>query len=234
MSYKLKKHIVEGNQLQLKQKLEKDVKKIQFLNRWIDKNIQRDKKTVALNKLLLSVANYLEVTMQSLNIHVSVLALSTRNQYELNIRVRAILKIDDELDKWFSEVLTDKVQTLEAFLQIGTENKNLAERDILQNEINRLNLLRDKYDLPNIKKPESSGQLAELVGQKKEHKTLFKIITKLVHPSSYLVNDYISAASSENKKILQIHAQMYAYDSVVRICDHLKIPNEVCKPYVKT
>jgi hypothetical protein len=233
MSRKLKDHVVEGNQLQLKKKLDKSVKKIKFLNRWIDKNIPRDNKAPALSKLLLSVGDFLEVTKHSLNMHVSVLALSARNQYELNIRIRTILEIDTELDKWCSEALTDMAQTLEAFLQLDTENENLNGRNIIHNEIRRLDGLKNKHNLPDIKRPESTGQLAKLIGQEEEHKTLFKIITKLVHPSSYLVNDYTNASSSENHKILQIHAQLYAHDSVVRICGHFEIPDEICKPYIQ-
>ena len=89
----------------------------------------------------------------------------------------------------------------------------------------------NKYGFPTVKQPVSTGNLANKVGQEGEHKALFKLYSKLVHPSSYLVNDYGGASSVENQKILQIHAQLYAYDTVTRVCEELSVPYEISKPY---
>ena len=74
----------------------------------------------------------------SLNGHISVLALSTRSIYEVNIRIRSLLEHPDEMAKWQSEAVTDKVQILEGFLLLANESKNLQEQSILRHEIDRL------------------------------------------------------------------------------------------------
>ena len=232
MTKKLKDHVVEGNTLELKKSIDKIIKKSQFICRWINKNLPRTERSVLLVNILNSVCDYLEVTKLSINQHISVLALSTRSIYELNVRLRTLTN-DDEQKKWASEAVTDKVQTLEGILSLGSESENIQQRSILETEIARLKQLVTKFNLPSIKQPASTGNLAKTVDLESEHKGLFKLYSKLVHPSSYLVNDYANSAAVENQKILQIHAQLYAHDSVSRICEDLNIPYEVSKPYGK-
>jgi hypothetical protein len=231
MSKRLRDHVVEGSQIELKKNVDKIIKKSRFIIRWIDKNVTRTEKRVILVNLLSSTSDYLELMKSSLSSHISVLALCTRNIYEINIRIRSLIEHQDEMAKWQSEAVTDKVQTLEGILSLANESENINEQNILKSEIDRLNGLVQKYGFPVVKQPASTGNLANKVGQEDEHKALFKLYSKLVHPSSYLVNDYGGASSIENQKTLQIHAQLYAHDTVSRVCEQLAIPYEVSKPY---
>jgi hypothetical protein len=233
MTKRLKDHVKESNQIELKKNLDKIIKKSRFINQWIEKNIERDEKRVILSNLLVSTSDYLKVTKSSLNSHISVLALSTRSIYEINVRLRTIIESSNELGKWQSESVTDKVQTLEGILLLANPSENINEQVVLQQEIERMKGLITKYGLPTIKQPASTGTLAKTVGLEEEHKALFKLYSKLVHPSSYLVNDYNGASSIENQKILQIHAQLYAHDTLSRVCGELSVPYEISKPYGK-
>ena len=229
MNKKLKDHVVEGSQIEFKQKLDELVIKARIINQWINENVQRSEKSVILMNLLTSISDYLQVTRDSLNLHISIIAISTRSIYELNVRIRSVLLNDEELKKWVSEAVTDKVQALEGILTLGHESENTHERAILRQEIARIQGLITKYGMPVIKNPENTGNLAKLVGLDAEHKALFKLFSKLVHPSSYMVNDHQNAASIDTQKILQIHAQLYAYDSITRICEALNVPNHISK-----
>ena len=102
-----------------------------------------------------------------------------------------------------------------------------AQRVILRNEIQRLSDVRKKHSLQAIKSPASAGEIAKLLGVSETHKNLYKLFSKIVHPSSYLVNDYNSAASPQNTNILQIHAQLFAWDTLNRIVSHFTIPDSV-------
>lgn len=230
MSKKLKDHVVCGSDLELKKNLDKIVKKSKFIIRWIDKNLERTEKSLLLVNILNSACDYIEIAKLSINQHISVLALSTRSIYELNVRLRT-LSDENEQKKWESEALTDKVQTLEGIISLGSENEKMQQRALLELEITRLKNLATKYNLPIIKQPASTGNLAKTVGMESEHKGLFKLYSKLVHPSSYLVNDYGNSANVVNQNILQVHGQLYAHDIVSRICGELSIPFEISKPY---
>ncbi len=96
MSKKLKDYVVESNQVELKKSLDEIIKKSKFIKRWIDENLDRTEQRVIFCNLLSSVSDYLEVTKISLNSHISVLALSTRSIYELNVRLRSLIDHDDE------------------------------------------------------------------------------------------------------------------------------------------
>lgn len=194
---------------------------------WIKSNRPRDERSVTLLNLLSSSAQYLRVASDNLEAHISIVALVTRSLYELNVRVRAILSSDEHLQNWLSEALTDKIQTLEGLMELNTVHDMTAERSILLAEISRLNDLRKKYKLPTIKRPADAGVIAREVGLNDEHKALFKLFSKLVHPSSYLINDYGNAASDEVRITLQIHTQLYAWDTYSRICDAQSVPNEL-------
>ena len=231
MNKRLRDHVIESNQVELKKNVDKIIKKSRFIIRWIDKNVARTEKRVTLVNLLSSTSDYLELMKSSLDSHISVLALCTRNIYEINIRIRSLIEHQDEMAKWQSEAVTDKVQTLEGILSLANESENINEQRILKNEIERLKGLVQKYNFPVIKQPVSTGNLANKVGQENEHKALFKLYSKLVHPSSYLVNDYVGVSCIENQKTLQIHAQLYAHDTVSRVCEELAVPYEISKPY---
>ncbi|EKP4442220.1 hypothetical protein P3I65_004867 [Vibrio alginolyticus] len=129
MSKKLKDHVVDGSNIELKKNIDKIVKKSKFIIRWIDKNVERTEKSVLLVNILNSVCDYLEVTKVSINQHISILATSTRSIYELNVRLRT-LSDENEQKKWASEALTDKVQTLEGILSLGNGNERTQERAI--------------------------------------------------------------------------------------------------------
>lgn len=231
MSKKLRDHLIESTQVELKNNLDNVAEKCRLLIIWIEKNIDRTERSVVLCNLLIATADYLDLTKSSLNFHISAIAISTRSIYEINIRLRSIIADQESLKKWQSEAVTDKVQALDGILLLANYSDNTAEKNILKQEIERLNGLITKYSLPTIKQPISTGNLAKTVGLENEHNALFKLYSKLAHPSSYLVNDYNSAASIENRKILQIHTQLYAYDSISRICKALEVPSEVSKLY---
>lgn len=231
MNKRLRDHVIESNQTELKKNVGKIIKKSRFIIRWVDRNVARTEKRVMLVNLLSSTSDYLELMKSSLDSHISVLALCTRSIYEINIRIISLIEHQEEMAKWQSEAVTDKVQILEGILSLANESENINEQYILKNEMERLKGLVQKYGFPVVKQPIGTGSLANKVGQEAEHKALFKLYSKLVHPSSYLVNDYDGASSIENQKTLQIHAQLYAHDAVSRVCEQLAVPYEVSKPY---
>lgn len=232
MAKRLKDHVVEGNNIQLIKKIDKIVKKSKFISRWVDKNVEKTEKSVLLLNILNSTCDYLEISKLSVERHISILALSTRSIYELNVRLKTLAN-EQEQKNWLSEAVTDKVQTLEGILSFGLEGENAQSKLILEYEITRLKGLVAKYNLPTIKQPASTGNLAKDVDLESEHKGLFKLYSKLVHPSSYIVNNYDDASSLTNRNILQIHGQLYAHDSISIVCEELDIPFEVSKPYGK-
>ena len=197
------------------------------VSNWIVKNKERTNDNLVVFNLFSSATQYLQVLNVSIKEHISILALATRSLYELDLTVRLILDDSEGLNSWCSEAITDKIQVLEGILGIQTVSSMPEQRNILHVEIERLKSLRDKHQLPTIKSPASAGQIAQQIGLSDEHRNLYKLFSKVVHPSSYLVNDYKNAASIETKMILQTHAQLYAWDIFSRICEHFNVPRDL-------
>ena len=100
---------------------------------------------------------------------------------------------------------------------------------MLQEEKKRLESLRKKYNLTN-EKLSSVGKIASSLGLSEQHKTFFKLYSKLVHPSSYLINDPDNAAADEIRNLLHAFTQIYALDTCERICDEFSIPKSIREP----
>ena len=154
------------------------------------------------------------------------MTLGTRNLYEINLQTRNIISSVTGLRRWHAEWITDRIQILEGVLELATLSDTSGQRKVISREIDRLKSLRDRNRLPDAG-PSGAKKIAKSVGLLSEHRALFKLFSKLVHPSSYLVNDYKNAASDEIAMILQIHAQLYAWDTFSRICDKVSMPQSV-------
>lgn len=223
----LNDYVVNGSENDLTNAIKEMRKKFTNAEAWVTKNIPRTNDSLAMLNLLKCSTQYLSVLAISINEHISILALATRSLYELNLQVRLICNDSKNIQTWYSEVITDKIQVLEGILGIQTTSEMSPQRVILRNEIQRLNDLRNKHNLPTIKSPASAGQIAQQLGLADAHKNLYKLFSKIVHPSSYLVNDYSNAASPQTTDILQIHAQLYAWDTLSRISSHFTIPDSI-------
>ena len=171
-------------------------------------------------------AGFLRVFAENIDNHISVIALGTRNLYEINLQTRDVISSITGLRRWHGEAITDKIQILEGVLELTTVSDTSGHRKVISNEIDRLKSLRNQNRLPDAG-PSGARKIADSVGLSPEHRALFKLFSKLVHPSSYLVNDYRNAASDEIAMILQIHAQLYAWDTFSRICDKVSMPDAV-------
>lgn len=193
---------------------------------WIRANARRTTESVALHHLLWSAANYLEIAANGVETHVSVFALATRNLYELRLRIEHLTADPANLGRWQAEAATDKIQVLEGILGIQG-GRDGAPRAILTDEIARLRALLDRHGMHELKRITSTASIAQQLRRDDEHQALFKLLSKLVHPSSYLVNDYQNAASPEIRQILQVHCQLYAWELFNRTCEALAVPDAV-------
>lgn len=193
---------------------------------WISENVERTDEALTLFNLLVASAGYLKVVAENINKHISVIALGTRNLYEINLQTRDVISSVTGLRRWHGEAITDKIQILEGVLELTTVSDTSGHRKVISSEIDRLKSLRNRNRLPDAG-PSAASKIAKSLGLVTQHRALFKLFSKLVHPSSYLVNDFKNAASDEIAMILQIHAQLYAWDTFSRICDKVSMPQSV-------
>jgi len=148
---------------------------------------------------------------------IAVIALATRNVFEINLRARYIEQSDANLKDWISEALLDRIQLYEGMLTLSGPKE---ATDLLRAEIEYNRQLAQKHGLALGRKPMVTSELAQKVGMKEEYAALFKLYSKLLHPTSYSVNVTPDEVGSlVNRNILLIHLQLYAHDLLGRSSD---------------
>jgi hypothetical protein len=196
---------------------------------WVRANSQRTEQSLTLFNLLAAASAYLDLLRAGVGAPIQAIALVTRGVYELNLRTRHLLHDPSAMTAWKAELATDKVEILEGLLLFANPESESAARE-LREEIDRIKAVAKKYALPEKAKPPTVADLAKGVGLEKEHKGLFKLFSKLIHPSSYLVNASQDAHALETRNTLLIHLQLYAVDLLKRLKKELSIPDALPEP----
>lgn len=147
------------------------------------------------------------------------------------MRLRHVLRSDGNLQQWMAEAADDHVEMLQAIIGIGEPGDPRAQ--VLRDELNRIQGLKVKHKLPVLRRNDTHIKtLAGKVDLGREHKSLFKIFSKLVHPTAYLVNSGKIMEDAEMRDELCIHFQLYILDLLKRATDEIGVPPELtaCRP----
>lgn len=200
--------------------------------RWITTNRERNNRNLAFFNLLSQAIPFLEFAAWGIDKPIQVLAFSARSLFELNLRARHILLSDDNLRQWMAEAVIDSIQVVEGILELR-EGRSPTDVSRLQGEIERLRSLATKHDLASRGKPLGVGELANVVGQKTDYRTFFKLYSKLVHPSAYLVNGVAAQWDEVLRHALTVNLQLYAFDLLERVRTYLHVPDKIVYPQVK-
>ena len=174
----------------------------------------RDEKNLLLHNLTVCSANQIKGLQL-------IYAWIARNLFELNLIVKYILLSPDNVAKFGNERVQDELEMLERILEI----KEIDEDEALtfKNRIKRLKQTADKHHR-TLSKPLPIWKLADATDMGDEHKSYYKLYSKYVHPSSWLINgpqDVIY--SSEIRNTCLVNAQIYAGNIARMISDETGI-----------
>ena len=191
-------------------------------------NIERTNKNVALANIAKGTHRSLSLLANNVsdNYDITLVALCTRNLFELNIRLKSIIKDENSLNTWMSEMVMDENQILDAISTIANDN-HAAELELFKDKKILNNSILDKHNLRSVKSPETVKSIAEKVGEMEEYTALFKLFSKLLHPSSYLINSPTIAGCMDNFNILIVSAQKYAFELFEILKNELNVPDGV-------
>jgi hypothetical protein len=153
---------------------------------WLKNNKPRnDTALVEFNFLACSVT-YLEIVRERLPCPIQLLALCARSEYELYLLAKKVFSSDLELRRWLSETASDNLALIEAtsaLLDHISQDHESAKQEIDAFQT----MLRDR-GLNENDQPRRLLDLAREFGLEVEHRALFKLYSKLVHPSAFLIN----------------------------------------------
>lgn len=141
-----------------------------------------------------------------------VVALCARNLFELNLFLRHIMSGSTYLKGWVGQCVTDRREAGEALAALTDDPR--VKATIAAGVAGDAEILQ-KHGITaasrfNVKK------LAEQYGLLSEYQALYKLFSKVVHPSSWLVNlDELTAPVFLDVFVVQ--CQIYALDTLNRI-----------------
>jgi hypothetical protein len=177
--------------------------------------IPRNDVSASRERLLTAAADSVDlVASDAVDAPITVIALATRNLVEINLRARYVEQSEANLQAWISEALLDRIQLYEGILTLGGP-KEITDQLRAEVEYNRQ--LAEKHGLTLARKPMPTPELARKVGMEKEYTALFKLYSKLLHPTSYSVNvSSDEVGSLINRNILLGQLQFYGHDLLGR------------------
>ena len=193
---------------------------------WVAKSLERNDRNLAFFNILGQTVPFLRFAAWGIDKPIQVLAFSARSVFELNLRGRHMLRSDENLRQWMSEGVIDSIQVLEGVLELR-ESASAGDVALLEAEIERLRSLAGRHELAHRGKLLQVGELARSVGLESDYKAFFKLYSKLVHPSSYLVNGAATAWDRVLRQVLVVNLQLYAYDLLERVRTGLGVPDVV-------
>lgn len=180
----------------------------------IQAGFKRDDKNLAIHGLASRTAFEMAKLKGALRSPTEYLALCARNLFELNARTRFVFQSDRNLQAWIGEVAQDEKEIIEGVLQLGQSSKKDIE--ILRARLAQIDQTATKHGVPLARVPRVSD-LAKAAGLEKEYKGLFKLYSKYVHPSSWIVNGGGRTHSWDVRNIFIVRSQQYAFDTLNRI-----------------
>ena len=197
---------------------------------WAQTNCEQSNKNKIFVNLLQASAGYLEMSAKSVKGPVPHAALATRSLFELNLTTRYMLSRPHGVRRWSSEHITDYIHILKGAISLNISASKGEHRKIFEDDIKQLEAELAKDKLP-YEKQRRMSEIAQEVGQKAEYMALYKLCSKLIHPSALLVNapEYTSHIAIAD--ILQMLARHYAWNLYLLIQDEIQIPeNAVTTP----
>lgn len=228
---RIRDHVVWGSAADVQMQLEDLRKAFLACSEWIKTNVERTERNLVLFNLLIGSVPYLDLLVRNTEGAIQLVALCTRGIYELNLRARCILKADAAIEAWQAECATDRIEVLEGVLQLSGAESTAAKR-LLEMELERIKGLAKQYGLPEKIRPATVADMAKAAGLETEHKAFFKLFSKLVHPSSYLVNSAELANDNSTRNILLVNLQVYALDLLQRLRKAFGMPDELLEKLV--
>jgi hypothetical protein len=146
------------------------------------------------------------------------IAWATRNLFELNLRVRHLLTGMANVVRFKEETVSDEIDLLEALGTLADPSQpgdldQIHERIAAREQALHAEGLQRVHHLPTAK-------LAREVGVEQGYEAFFKLYSKYVHPSAFLVNagrPGFEAFERNGRPILLLNGQQYARDTLERI-----------------
>ena len=174
----------------------------------ISTSCNRDARNVSLYNLACHGASDLRRLGGAYPADIETVAWCARNIFETFLITSAILESPESLSRWQGQMANDELEMIEGFL--GLAEGPSAAVEVLYARKAHIAAICEKHRIGpsksfNISTPAKGAAL------EKEHSSLYKLTSKYVHPSSWVVNGSTEhVCSPDTLNLLLVSAQLYA------------------------
>jgi len=206
---------------EIKSHLEKQAQMLLDLESRIIKQ-ERDDLTVSLSNMVRKAGVEMKRLASAYPDSVDTSAWCARNLFEINLITRAILASDSDFNCWLGQRASDEIDVIKGVLDLADAPSSVHLKT-LQNRCSEIEKICGRHGIVPAK-PFNIINLARRFNLEKEYRSLYKLFSKYVHPSSWQINgDQKALASTEALNIFIVYAQLYSGDLFNRVCTRLGI-----------
>lgn len=169
----------------------------------------RDEKHLFLHNFVVYTAIQIKYLSVTLDFPTEFHAWIARNLFELSILARYVSLSADNLKEYSTELPNDEIEILEGMKEIVPPEEKATLHDITD-RITALKNVTANYDRV-LHRYKSTANLAKKTGMEKEYNAFFKLYSKYVHPSAWLIHGSTERVHrDEIKKTFLVQALLYA------------------------
>ena len=204
-----------GSWADVRAAFEKAAKQYEKLLKIAQTTKKRDKRNLVLFNLGSRAYHEIDRAYRLFEESTDLLAWVARNLFEINMILRFVLASEEDLDRWQAEAGGDERDIILGILALSSADTKEEDRQKLLGRIAEIEGVLSRHKL-NAEKPLQLRTLASKVGMDSDYEAFFKLYSKYVHPSSWLVNSS-EQRRQEWRDILSVQAQFYAAETFGRL-----------------
>jgi hypothetical protein len=144
---------------------------------------------------LRSLTNYTSILLERLIIYqqspIEFIAISARNLFECYLLVAFILSDSSKAKEFVGQKAAQELEINEGFLSLTKLSTPEATINSIQDRMTYIKDLMKNHEIP-IEKHWTVSYLAKQTNNKAEYEAFFKLYSKYVHPSSWILNSQAS------------------------------------------
>jgi len=187
----------------------------------IGSSISRSNERDAVTNLAKRTAAELEQLASFYPSSIEGVAWCTRNLFEVNLVLRYVLLDPKHVNEWMGQAAGDEKEITEGLLSL-TGDESRPEVRVLRNRLSQIDEICKRHGI-EPSHPFRIADLARDVGRTDDYKALYKLFSKYVHPSSYVINmPDEDRRGDETLNIFLMHATSYSGDTYGRLDDWFK------------
>lgn len=219
--------VTHGSQKDVVKNIGKYGKCIKKIAAWTggSQNYTRSKQNDLVARILESTPKFIGYVESSAYNDIHLLAFGVRSILENLARAKFICQSEENLNNWLTEALNDQKDIVKGFIAGGDSSSEQVQ--FLQSELERLETFKEKFELSAIKRPQNVKDMTEAVDLGFDYSTIYKLTSKIVHPTSLMINQSSMLDEFYYHDLLALMVQKYLFELQQHVCDVLEAPESL-------